>query len=194
MWIRLFIMLVGVVFFINGCNSLFSRYLGTHRLHEFAIGDLKSGGVGAADFVTVTGGVATGDFAVGPLKNKKDRAVVLFPIVSEADLAELQAGKPVKPRIIAWEKRPVGEDPSKGYTGPSGAFPIKGLVRKPLKRQNKAADLPAAKYTAPEKAVYVEINKEPIAWYWNLAMMLGAAMVLYFAGRKLFLAGQNQKS
>lgn len=188
------IILIATVVFINGCNSIFSRYLGTHRLHTDTIDEVKARGVGAADFVAVTGGVATGDFAVGPLKNEKDRAVILYPIVSPGELEELKAGRQVKPAVIAWEKRPVGEDPLKsGYQAPKGPLDIKGLVRKPLKRQNKAAELPAVQYLNPEEAVYVEVNKEPIAWYWNLGMMIVASILLYFAGRKLFLAGQNQE-
>ena len=47
------------------------------------------------------------------------------------------------------------------------------MVREPNPRKNKSAELSAAGYRIAEKVYYLEAGRRPLAWYWNVLMIVG---------------------
>lgn len=184
MWLRLTAILICIVFFINGCNSLISQFFGTHKLRVFSIEEALNKGIGDADYVRLDGAWKPGDYIVIPPKNAADKAVLLFPLLSKAQMAELDAGNVVQPKIIAWTKNFSMNCDEQNNCAPRLQVDAVGVVRKMQQDKNKAHLLPTASYQLPDNASYIEIDRHPIAWYWNLLMLVGGiGIAIYIEGR-----------
>lgn len=184
MWLRLTAILISIVFFINGCNSLISQFFGTHKLRSFTIEQALDKGIGDADYVQLNGAWKPGDYIVVPAKNAADRAVLLFPLLSKAQLAELDAGNVVTPKVIAWTKNFKMECDEDNSCAPRVQVDAVGVVRTMQQDKNKAHLLPAAAYKLAENPNYIEIDRHPLAWYWNLLMLVGGiSFAIYVEGR-----------
>lgn len=180
MWIRLATILLCIVFFITGCNSLVSQLFGTHKLRHFTMSEVLGDGIADSDFVELSGAWQTGDYIVVPPLNASDKPIVIYPLLSEEQLRKLEAGQPVKPQIIGWTKDFDLSCDDEASCAPRGPVAIKGVVREMRSAKNQTTALPSEKYRIPELVNYVEVGREPIAWYWNVLMMLGGLGLAFF--------------
>jgi hypothetical protein len=180
MWIRLATILLCIVFFITGCNSLVSQLFGTHKLRAFTMDQVLGEGIADSDFIEISGAWQSGDYIVVPPLNASDKPIVIYPLLSENQLRELEAGKQVKPQIIGWTKDFDLSCDDQGKCAPKGPVTIKGVVREMRSAKNQTMALPSEKYAIPELVNYVEVGRSPIAWYWNVLMMIGGLGLAFY--------------
>jgi hypothetical protein len=170
---RLLFVLGGIVLMINGCNSLLSQFFGTHKLHPYSAQAALGEGIGDADYVALTDSYRTGDFVVGPALHETDKDILLYPIFSQAQADSLSNGQVVTAGIIAWG---TNYDPpciERGDCIPMESLTATGLIREPNPRKNESAALATDQVQLAERLIFLEIDREPLAWYWNLLMFAG---------------------
>lgn len=180
MWVRLTAILLCIVFFITGCNSLISQFFGTHKLRDFKMEDVLENGLGDSDYVRIEGAWRTGDYIVVPPKTDADKAVLIYPIVSKMQLERMDAGQLITPALIGWTKNfslDCDEDKS---CAPREALALEGIIREMRPQKNRAHMLPETRYDLPEDRVYMEVGRQPLAWYWNLLMMVGGLGLAFY--------------
>jgi hypothetical protein len=180
MWVRLIAILIAMVFVINGCNSLISQFFGTHKLRTFTMDQVLEEGLGDADYVSIEHAWQTGDYLVVPPRTEADKAVLLYPILSAGQLDSLDAGRAVQPRIIAWTKEFDLACDEETLCAPRSEVNLSGIIREMNKTKKRAHMLPEVKYRLPENVIYLEEGRQPLAWYWNLLMMLGGLGFAFF--------------
>lgn len=179
MILRVILILFGVMIFINSCNSLISSVAGTHKLRTMSMQEVKSSGLGDADFVAITGAWSSGDYLFEPHRIASWPGFVQWPVLDAAQIDSLNAGQQVTVSIYAWTKRYEESCLDAENCVVKGERILKGLVRPLNKRFNKATAFSSQKYVLAEDPIFVEYNRQPLAWYWNLAlMMLGALLIL----------------
>lgn len=180
MWVRLTAILICIVFFITGCNSLISQFFGTHKLRTFTMGEVLKNGLGDADYVSISQAWKTGDYLVVPPRTEADKAVLIYPILSPEQVDSLDAGRAVRPRIIAWTKEFDLACDEEKRCAPLSEITLSGIIREMNPTKNRAHMLPEVKYGLPEDVVYLEEGREPLAWYWNLLMMVGGLGLAFY--------------
>jgi hypothetical protein len=173
-------MLICIVFFITGCNSLISQFFGTHKLRTFTIEEAISTGIGDSDFIALTGAWQTGDYIVVPPRNESDKPILIYPLLSEQQLAEMEKGEQVEPRFIAWTKNFSMECDDNKRCAPKLGINVQGVIRQMRRQKNKAHMLSEKKYILPDHVDYLEIGREPLEWYWNLLMVIGGLGVAFY--------------
>ena len=97
MIIRLLIILGCVVVFINGCNSLISQHFGTHKLRGYTMEEVQQTGIGDADFIEVSGALLSGDFVFKAAKSPTNPGVIIYPVLSDGQLAAHRRAHRVDP-------------------------------------------------------------------------------------------------
>jgi len=187
MLFRIITVLVCIVVFINGCNSLISLQFGTHKLRAYTMEEALTKGIGDADYIELRDAWTTGDYVYVSGKRKTDKPIIIFPLVSSAQLAQIDQGQTVQPRFIGWtEKFPaICVDNANCAPRLQGSF--KGIIRDLSKEKDRTVQLSAQKFTLPADPIFVETGREPLAWYWNLAMMVAAFLIAFALERKQFL-------
>ena len=77
---------------------------------------------------------------------------------------------------------------------------LEGIVREMRKQKNRAHMLPTDRYELPEDVLYIEAGRSPLAWYWNLLMLVGGiGLALYLESKAQWqrkqtrLANENQE-
>lgn len=173
MWIRLATMLLCIVFFITGCNSLLSQFFGTHKLRAFEMPQVVNEGIGDADYIEVAETWQTGDYIVVPKINAGDKPIVIFPLLTNDQLSALEKGQRVTPKVIGWTKEFDLACDDTQTCADRGERTVTGVVRRMRRAKNKTASLPVEKYELTDDVYYVEVGRHPIAWYWNLLMIVG---------------------
>lgn len=180
MWVRMITILFCVVFLVNGCNSLISQFFGTHKLRTFPMSDVLKEGIGDSDFVRLENAWQTGDYIVVPPRTAADKAILIYPLLSEEQLGAAEAGEVVEPRIICWTKEFSLNCDDENTCAPRLEVAMQGLVREIRRQKNKAHMLDANKYRLPENVDYVEVGRTPLAWYWNLLIILASLSVAFY--------------
>jgi hypothetical protein len=56
---------------------------------------------------------------------------------------------------------------------PAAADPVIGLLSKPTPRKNPVVDWPEQRIGLDTPVSYLQLNEKPMAWYWNLLLLLG---------------------
>lgn len=173
MIVRIVIVLVCVVFFINGCNSLISQFFGTHKLRAYTMQEVAGPGIGDADYIRLEDARQNGTFVYQEAEEKGAPPVILYPVFAP-DTAKKE------PLLLAWTAdfhRPCVEA---GDCITAQVGPLSGVIR-PIPDQNlKAVDLLKAKgYDIPSHLPVINTGEAPVAWYWNALMMLGAALIAF---------------
>lgn len=194
MLFRVLTVLICLVVFINGCNSVVSQHFGTHKLRHFTIDQALTKGIGDSDFIELSGATPSGDFVYVPGKRANNPGIIIFPLLSEEQLAQLDQGRQVRPRVIAWTEDFNADCVKQGNCVPRGVSTFKGVIRNLSKEKNKTGQLPADKYALPEYVIYMETNREPIAWYWNVAMMAGSVLLAFIVERRNFFKPRTPAS
>lgn len=185
MLFRVVIVLICVVAFINGCNSLISRVAGTHKLREYTMTQVLGEGIGDADYVELREAFKSGDFVHTPPLKRGYKPVVAYPVLSKAQMDSLEKGLVVHPAVIAWSQRFDEACVNAGNCAPQGAFTLSGITRDLDNERNRSKSLPTTKFAVPENAIFIETGRKPLDWYWNLlfmalAVLIGGGMEYYF--------------
>ena len=153
---------------ITGCNNLISQRFGTHRLRVLSATELAAGGVGDADFLEVT------DAELGPgvvrrllHEGRQDYAI-------ERPLVRRSAPAPA-PRLLTawWPCR--GTHCAAASLPPGGATALRGMVTAPRGSRGGAA-------------TYLKLGDAPLAWYWNLLLLLGGLGIALLTEGRQFAA------
>jgi hypothetical protein len=171
--LRLFFVLSGIVLMINGCNGLLSQFFGTHKLRTLSAETALREGVGDADYVALTDSYRNGKFVVGPALHAKDKDILLYPLLSTAQHDSLQRGQAITAGIVAWG---TNYDPpciTRNDCIPAGNLRATGLIREPNPQKNTAFALTNDQIRLREQPIFMEIDRQPLAWYWNLLMFAG---------------------
>jgi hypothetical protein len=174
---RLVVVLGCVVLFVNSCNSVISSFTGTHKLRKFTMDQVEKEGLGDSDFIEITGVWVPGDFLHTPPRQGERKGVVAYPALSQQRYAQMESGQPTRTSVVVWTQ---GFDPNcvqRGDCVTAGRKTIRGIVNKIPKAKNKVKDLPN-KYQIPQHVIYVETDRAPLAWYWHLALMGLAGLLI----------------
>jgi len=172
MWIRLLIVLAGIVVMINGCNSLISQHFGTHKLRTLDLQEVIDAGIDDADFVRLENAALSEDYLVGPALRASDEDYHLHAILTPTQAAARANGASVQPAVIGWYKIPYAACVENGDCRPTDA-PIQGLITLPTERKNPVAGWSEKGVEVSDNVIYLQLWKEPLAWYWNLLLFLG---------------------
>lgn len=192
MLFRIVIVLFSVVAFINGCNSLISRVAGTHKLRQYNMEQVQEQGIGDADFIEATEAWRSGDFVHTPPIKRGYKPVLAYPVLSRSQMDSIEKGLAVHPAIIAWTQRFDGSCVNAGNCVPKEAFTLRGITRKIDKERNRISTLPKERYVISDNITHLEIEREPLAWYWNLVIMLVA--LLLGGGTELYHARKSKNT
>jgi hypothetical protein len=180
---RVILTFVSIAALINGCSGLISQQFGSLKLHVFEMKDLHQADLGRKEFIRLSDAQITGDFIFAPGKVENDRAVVLYPLVDEAQLDSLRGGQKIHINLMAWEHRRPG---SVADTVSLGTQPKEylGLIRPPGKRFEQPETLDSNKYQMSKNLAYLAIGRKPLSWQWNAGIMLAALLVLLLMVRR----------
>lgn len=172
MWMRIAIVLVGIVVMITGCNSLISQYFGTHKLRRVSLETIQEEGLGDADFIELSDASLGEAYIVGKALRADDEDYHLYPILTDAQVAAHHSGERVVVNMIGWFKLPYADCVNNGDCMPAKAQ-LQGLVTKPTDKKNPVADWEMYNLELAENVYYLQLWKEPLAWYWNLLLFVG---------------------
>jgi len=173
MWIRLLIVLLGIVLMINGCNSLISQNFGTHRLRTLDYTTVINEGFGDADFVRLNNAVLSTNYLVGPALRASDKDYHLHAILSPQQAKKMAEGQMVEVKLVGWYKIPYADCVKNSDCQPGPNPQIQGLITAPTERKNPVEQWSSKNIKLAEDPIYLQLWKEPMAWYWNLLMFLG---------------------
>lgn len=173
---RLIIVTVCVVLFINSCNSLISGVTGTHKLRTFTMDYVEQNGIGDSDYVKITDAWTTGEYRYAPPRRGESAGALQYPVVSQERFERLDSNLETRIALIAWTQAYDPNCLEHGDCVQEGETTIKGVVRKMARSKNKTEELPAIYEVAP-RAIYLETDRAPLAWFWHLAFMAGAILV-----------------
>ncbi|HMQ49755.1 MAG TPA: hypothetical protein PKA00_19700 [Saprospiraceae bacterium] len=193
MILRIVFILVCLVFFINGCNSLISQYFGTHKLRSFSINEVLKEGIGDSDYVEISDAWLSGDFAYTHGKIKEESGLILYPVLSQAQLQAKQQGEKVQVQVIAWTADFHSPCVDEKNCIQAGSSTLKGVVRDLPQDRRKPELLQPMGYELADNVLYVNHDQAPLPWYWNAGMMLGAALIIYIVERRYVYLKEKQK-
>lgn len=159
---------------ITGCNSLISQQFGTHALHVLEAEAATPEGVGDADFVELRGLKAAGlSHLITDGSWMGERCIVSRPL-----FAQQKGTNKELPRasVIAWMKV-EGVDCAQLDGDP---FPTtmtyRGVVGAPA-TETAISDYWAKQLTDSKAVVFVHLGQEPMAWYWNLLLLVAGVLL-----------------
>ena len=186
MFLRYLILFGGIVIMITGCNSLVSQNFGTHRLRTMPANEATVVGIGDADFVEVTGVDLGQPQLSAPTDDLEDGLYVYRPLLNARQLAAWDSGTVVSVSLIGWFKSTdpacKGPEPCLPHTGKR----VIGLVNEPAARKNPVGEWASQRISLAEPVVYLELGQEPMAWYCNLGMFLGGALLAFLPEARRF--------
>lgn len=171
MIVRIIIILLCLVFFINGCNSLISQFFGTHKLRSFDMAEVAQKGIGDADYVEIRSAEFKADFIHQEATEPGSPPVILYPVFAEGRADQ-------NPVLLAWTADFFDPCVEADTCIAAGTRTLRGVVR-PLPDANLAGldRLKEKGYSWEEPLIVINENEAPVAWYWNALMMLGAGLV-----------------
>ncbi|MEN0005775.1 MAG: hypothetical protein AAF798_16625 [Bacteroidota bacterium] len=170
MLFRLLIVFGCVVVFINGCNSLISQEVGTHKLRTYQMAEIAEEGIGDADFVEIQQAWQTGEYVHVEAVRQFDRPILIYPVQTQE---QINSGEKVA-KLIAWTELFDVNCLDDQSCLPQQEVTLKGITRDIPAEKNQLQQLLDKGYTLDEQPIFIEVDKAPLEWYWNLGMMLGA--------------------
>lgn len=174
MWLRLLIIGGGVVMMITGCNSLISQFFGTHRLRNLDINQAAVEGLGDADFVRLENLTVSPEYQIGDALHSTDKDIVVFPLVAPDQMKSDNQDEQVVVHFMGWSNVFDNNCHDRQDCYELSASFAQGLVRPPNPRKTPTDSSWAEMgYDLAEDVRYLQINREPMAWYWNLLLFLG---------------------
>ncbi len=173
MIVRIIIVLVCIVFFINGCNSLISQFFGTHKLRAFEMEQIVQHGIGDSDYIEIPDAWLSGEFVHQTSEYENDPPILLYPLLSAEDWQKQQRGEPVSPSLLAWTADFHSPCVEENNCIEPGQQAVRGVVRElPDGNQGALQKLREKGYEISPSVKVINHNQAPLAWYWNLSMML----------------------
>jgi len=173
MIIRYLVLFGGIVLMITGCNGLISQQFGTHHLRTLPVAEAISSGPGDADFVELTGAIVGEPTIIGPALRSNDKDYVLRPVFTPAQQTAWSSGRSVTVSIVGWTE----SDAPAGAAVPNCSAPdycsLRGLLSEPSDRKNPVDQWTSQRISLAPDVFYLQLNEAPMAWYWNLALLLG---------------------
>lgn len=190
MILRYLVLFGGIVLMITGCNSLISQNFGTHRLRTLDVSTATAGGLGDADYVQLTNAIIGEAFIVGPALRSSDKDYVLRPILNSEQATAWKNGATVTTDLIAWTET---TDPacivSPGCL-PATTDPVIGLLSEPTSRKNPVTLWSAQRIELASSTSYLQLNEKPMAWYWNLLLLLAGLGLAIVPEARRFAKGK----
>ena len=177
MLFRLITVFACVVIFINGCNSLISQFVGTHKLRTHEMAAVVNDGLGDADYVEINNAWTTGDFIYAPPVRTQKKGLIIFPILSEEQMKQHERGEAVKVQLMGWSEDYTQECLDAKTCMPKQKMTITGIMRDIPQEKNKVDEFSPQQYQLSETMFFMEKDRSPLEWYYNLAMMLGAVAI-----------------
>lgn len=173
MIVRIIVVLVCVVFFINGCNSLVSQFFGTHKLRTFRMEQVQQDGIGDADYVEIPDAYLSGEYVHQPSQYEGEPPILLYPLLTPEQLKQHRLGESVEPAILAWTADFYSPCVDEENCLEAGRARTRGVVRDIPDANAGAVDkLRAQGYEVGPQVKAINNGQAPIAWYWNALMML----------------------
>lgn len=170
---RIIIVLVCVVFFVNGCNSLVSQFFGTHKLRSFSMEQVQREGIGDADYMEIPDAYLSGEYVHQPSQYEGEPPILLYAVLTEAEMQRRQNEETVAPSMIAWTADFHYPCVEEGNCLEAGAASVRGVVRGIPDANEGALDKLRGKgYDIAPDVRVVNHGQAPIAWYWNALMMV----------------------
>lgn len=174
MWIRLLVLAAGMVMMITGCNSLISQFFGTHRLRSLPISQAMEEGLGDADFIRLEAVQVNETYLRGAPLHSTDKPIVIYPLLSQEQATAYAAGQEVELQYLGWSTVFDLNCYERGDCYVVGNGVAQGLVRPPNPRKTPSdTDWAQHNFRLSADANYLQIGREPMAWYWNLLLFLG---------------------
>ena len=164
-------MLGCIVVFINSCNSLISVKFGTHKLRSTTMAEIEQNGLGDADFVEITDAHLPGKFIHAPGTKKEDGGLIIYPILSESQFQEFEAGKKAKTPVMAWTDTFEWDCLKEKNCAPKGKTNLKGVIRAIFPEKDKSSEF-SNEFQLASPPVFMEVGRAPTAWYIHLLFML----------------------
>lgn len=178
MLFRLLFVFGSIVLFIGGCNGVISKNFGTHKLRNYTMEQVVLEGIGDADFIAVEQAYLPGDFAYAAPKNGRGKGILQYPVTLAS------AEKTIK--IVAWSRIEDTSCVEQQNCIKKGTTNLKGIIRKIGRERNRIHSFVEKGYSLNEPIIYMEVDRSPLAWYWNLLMMvIAVALFLFLEGRRL---------
>lgn len=172
MWLRLVIVLLGIVVMVNGCNGLISQNFGTHKLRKISLEAVIADGLGDADYVEVKNAVLIEDYLVGPAIRASDMDYHLHPILTTEEAAKLTASQTATATMVGWYMIPYADCVKNGDCSVKGAA-LRGLVTAPTVKKNPKEKWAEKNIQLTDDVIYLQLWKAPLAWYWNALLFFG---------------------
>ncbi|MEM9837480.1 MAG: hypothetical protein AAF828_13315, partial [Bacteroidota bacterium] len=86
--------------------------------------------------------------------------------------AQYGAGEKVTVGMVGWYKLPYQDCVKNGDCMPKDLV-IQGLITDPTDKKNPLGQWAEQRIELSEEVIYLQLWKEPLAWYWNLLMFMG---------------------
>ncbi|MEM6395055.1 MAG: hypothetical protein AAF741_01815 [Bacteroidota bacterium] len=174
MWIRLLVIAGGVVMMITGCNSLISQFFGTHKLRTLDLTEAVSEGIADADFVRLQNLIVAEQYQIGDALHSTDKDIVVFPLLMPDQRDRKNSGQLIAIEYMGWSNVFDNNCHERKDCYDATANYVQGLVRPPNPKKTPSDSSWAEMgYAISEDVRYLQVNREPQAWYWNLLLFLG---------------------
>ncbi|MCI5083709.1 MAG: hypothetical protein MRY78_18570 [Saprospiraceae bacterium] len=177
MLFRLIVIFVCVIVFINGCNSLISQFAGTHKLRTYDMETVVAEGLGDADYVEINNAWTTGDFIYAPPVRSQKKGLIIFPILSDHQIQQWDNGQEVEVKLMGWSEDYTQECLDANNCMPRKQMTLRGIIRDIPSEKDKSAEFAKAQYELHENMFFIEKDRSPLAWYFNLGLMAAALLV-----------------
>jgi hypothetical protein len=177
MILRYLILFGGIVLMITGCNSLVSQQFGTHRLRTIDVEEATTTGLGDADFVEIGGAVVGAPFIVGPALRGTDKDYVLRPVFTAEQQSAWASGQTVTVNLVGWTETTDPACTTAPGCPPEAGRAVRGLLSAPTFQKNPLGNWSAQRIVLASETTYLQLYQKPMAWYWNLALLLGGLLL-----------------
>jgi len=179
MIVRYLILFGGILIMITGCNSLVSQHFGTHALRIIPAAGATAEGIGDADFVKIRG-VAPGQPQLTvPADDGRNSRYVFRPLLTPAQQTRWENGSGLSTNLIGWFKT-TGTSCGGGKAClPHTGAEVLGLISKPAAKYNPSGKWAEHGVTLTGPVVYLQLGQKPLAWYWNLLLFVGGALLAF---------------
>ncbi len=137
---------------------------------------VEQNGIGDSDYVEIKDAWTTGEYRFAPPRKGERTGALQYPVVSQERYERLDSNLETRIALIAWTEAYDPNCLEQSNCVKAGKTTIKGVVRKMSRAKNKVDEFPAIYEVAP-RAIYIETDQAPLAWFWYLAFMGGALLV-----------------
>ena len=183
---RLIIVLGCITMFIGGCNNLTSSLAGTHKLRQYTTHVVVEEGIGDADYIEITNAWTSEAYQYVPSSKNARKPLLIYPILSDVQVAQVKQNKKVTPIAIGWTQKFDPDCHKQGKCLKEQQVSIKGVISNYRRVRQNLSLFDNKQFDFNENVVLMEVGRAPIAWYWNVLMMVSGVSILYLVERRNF--------